>query len=70
MQTRRMTQPEKPTKPSRKPKLGFQDLKQGTVHCMICEKEAPAPGSTRFHAFHVCLPCSQRLRSLPEKPSD
>lgn len=70
MQTRHTTPQGKPTRPSKKPKLELHDLNQGTVHCMICEKEAPAAGSTRFRAFHVCLPCSQRLRALPEKSND
>ena len=70
VQTRHTTPPASSGRRSKGPRLGLQDLKQGTIHCMICAKESPAAGSTRFHAFHVCLPCSQRLKSLPEKSND
>ena len=38
-----------------------------TIHCMVCDKDAPAAGSRKFHAHHVCVPCSQKLQAMKEK---
>lgn len=38
-----------------------------TIRCMVCDKDAPAAGSRKFHAHHVCVACAQRLNTLKEK---
>ena len=66
MQTRRMTQPEKPTKPNRKPKLGRKDLRTPAkpIHCLRCSQDKPPDGAARFHSFWVCRDCAQKLNSM------
>ena len=64
MQTRRMTQPGKPTKPSKRPKLGLKDLRTPEeITCLHCSQSKPPHGAARFHAFWVCRDCAQSLRA-------
>lgn len=46
----------------------FADLRPNAmIRCMVCNKEAPASESKKFHAHHVCGPCVQKLNEKKEK---
>lgn len=50
------------------PSMTLADLRpNATIRCMVCDKDAPAAGSKKFHAHHVCVACAQRLNTLKEK---
>jgi hypothetical protein len=34
-----------------------------TIKCLVCAEDKPQVGSTKFHAHHVCAPCTQKLQS-------
>lgn len=40
-------------------RLTFADL--ATVHCMVCDRDKPAAGATRFHALYVCGECGSKI---------
>ncbi|CAB5709343.1 Uncharacterised protein [Delftia tsuruhatensis] len=57
----------------RSPKKGREPIRLSdlapAIVCIQCEQEKPAAGARRFHSWHVCRDCSQKLAELPSAPA-
>jgi hypothetical protein len=53
----------------RSPKKGREPIRlldlAPAIFCIQCEQDKPATGARRFHSWHVCSDCSQKLAQLP-----